>query len=375
MTRLAKGRQSITGATPSTQALYQNILIYEKTVLASSTMNAVPTAERKANTLDSLATLMKAAGDPLRLEILRVLRNNAFGALELSDIFAMRQNAMSHHLKILSKAGLVTFRREGTHMFYRRAALPTYYHPLHREILSALDEVPVSDTLLDRIRGIEEARAAASREFFRANADKFRAQQDLIAGYPQYGEAVVAILDKLPGDKRHTVIEVGPGEGELLADLDQHFARVIAIDNSAEMLDRSRQFALNRGLGNVEFIHGDTLTARALTLVSDVVTLNMVLHHTPAPATVIADLAQVLKPEGVLVITELCQHDQDWARSACGDLWLGFEPEELSGWAAASGLTEVSAEYLPLKNGFRIQLRQFIRSSTPSRPILQGDRP
>ncbi|MFA5494477.1 MAG: metalloregulator ArsR/SmtB family transcription factor [Porticoccaceae bacterium] len=338
-------------------------------------MNPAPVAEHKANALDSLASLMKAAGDPLRLEILRVLRNNAFGALELSDIFAMRQNAMSHHLKILSRAGLVTFRREGTHMFYRRAGLPAHYHPLHREILNALDEVPVSDVILARIRGIEEARTAASREFFRANADKFRAQQDLIAGYPQYGEAVVGTLDRLTGGRRHTVIEVGPGEGELLADLHRHFDRVIAIDNSAEMLDRSRQFALSRGLDNVEFIHGDTATARALALSGDVVTLNMVLHHTPAPAAVIADLARLLNPEGVLVITELCQHDQDWARSACGDLWLGFEPDELSDWAAESGLAEGSAEYLPLKNGFRIQLRQFIRTSPPLPPTPQGDRP
>ena len=99
-------------------------------------------------------------------------------------------------------------------------------------------------------------------------------------------------------------------------------------------------------------------------MTADVVTLNMVLHHTPAPATVIDDLARVLAPGGTLIITELCHHDQDWARSACGDLWLGFEPEELSQWARAAGLVDTSTEYLPLKNGFRVQIRQFNRPET-----------
>lgn len=306
-----------------------------------------------------LATLMKAAGDPLRLEILRVLRNNAFGALELSYIFAMRQNAMSHHLKLLTRAGLVSFRREGTHIFYRRSTHHSSHHSLREGILNAVDSCHLGDDIINRIRSIEQDRAATSREFFRANADKFRAQQDLIAGYPQYGEAVVAALDKLP--VKGTVLEVGPGEGELLADLHQRFGTVIALDNSTEMLERARSFASARKLDGIEFVHGDTTTAVAQSLASDAITLNMVLHHTPSPAAVIADLAKVLKPGGVLLIAELCQHDQDWARNACGDLWLGFEPQELGRWASAAGLGDMGCEFLPLKNGFRVQLHQFIQ--------------
>ena len=336
-------------------------------------MNLPLAAPHPIAALDALAALMKAAGDPLRLEILRVLRNNAFGALELSDIFAMRQNAMSHHLKILTRAGLVTFRREGTHIFYRRVS--DGGDALRGAILAALDAAPLADDILARIRAVEDARAAASREFFRANAAKFREQQDLIAGHPQYGAAVVAALDRLAGHREGTAVEVGPGEGELLVDLHRRFARVAALDNSAEMLERSRQFAAARGLGGIDFIHGDTATALADGLRGDVITLNMVLHHTPAPEAVIADLAKVTRPGGVLLVTELCQHDQDWARGACGDLWLGFEPDDLTRWAAQSGLADGGTEYLPLKNGFRVQLRQFIRPATGEGPATQGNNP
>lgn len=313
----------------------------------------------EAEQVDTLAALLKAAGDPLRLQILRVLRDNAFGALELSDIFAMRQNAMSHHLKLLFRARLVTSRREGTHIFYRRDDREGELVDLRREVLRASDDLPLPEWVARRLHEVEAARAAASRAFFRNNAGKFREQQDLIASYPQYGEAVLATLDRYGplGDK--TVLEVGPGEGELLPGLSRRFARVVALDNSVEMLARSQARAEALEGAAIELVLGDTRHPRLESLEADAVTLNMVLHHTPAPASVLRDLGRVLADDGVLVVTELCRHDQDWARQACGDLWLGFDPDELGQWAADAGLREAGREFLALKNGFTIQIRQF----------------
>jgi len=314
---------------------------------------------------ESIAALLKSAGDPLRLQILRVLSNNAFGALELSDIFAMRQNAMSHHLKLLSKSALVNSRREGTHIFYRRSTQQGQCRELFEAIFGAADSLELPADVARRCDEIQEARAATSREFFRTNADKFREQQDLIASYPQYGEAVLATLDNHRPLENKTVLEVGPGEGELLPGLCGRFGRVVAVDNSAEMLARSHAFAAANGLRDVHFILGDTASAMLGDVGCDAITLNMVLHHTPAPAAIIQDLAARLNDNGVLVITELCHHDQDWAREACGDLWLGFEPEELGRWAATAGLEDAGSEFLALKNGFSIQIRQFRRPKTP----------
>ncbi|MBT9530264.1 MAG: winged helix-turn-helix transcriptional regulator, partial [Pseudomonas sp.] len=56
---------------------------------------------------DELASLCKAGGDPLRLNILRALANDSFGVLELAQIFATGQSGISHHLKVLAQAGLV----------------------------------------------------------------------------------------------------------------------------------------------------------------------------------------------------------------------------------------------------------------------------
>ncbi|MCR3851041.1 metalloregulator ArsR/SmtB family transcription factor, partial [Pseudomonas aeruginosa] len=70
---------------------------------------------------DPLAALCKAAGDSLRLNVLRALANDSFGVLELAQIFAIGQSGMSHHLKVLAQAGLVATRREGNAIFYRRS--------------------------------------------------------------------------------------------------------------------------------------------------------------------------------------------------------------------------------------------------------------
>ena len=86
------------------------------------------TWESTGSDTDSLATLCKAAGDPLRVDILRVLRHNAYGVLELSEILDIGQSGMSHHLKILTKAGLTATRREGNSIFYRRSPRPVRRH-------------------------------------------------------------------------------------------------------------------------------------------------------------------------------------------------------------------------------------------------------
>src|SRR5690606_15181370 len=64
-----------------------------------------------------LAQASKAAGDPLRLHILQLLGQGAFGVLELCQVFDIKQSSLSHHLKVLAQAGLVSTQREGNSIF------------------------------------------------------------------------------------------------------------------------------------------------------------------------------------------------------------------------------------------------------------------
>jgi ubiquinone/menaquinone biosynthesis C-methylase UbiE/DNA-binding transcriptional ArsR family regulator len=332
------------------------------------------TSQQPALDNSALAAFCKASGDPLRLEILRVLSNDSFGVLELSQILAMPQSGMSHHLKILTKAGLLTTRREGNSIFYRRMQLPalTVLEPLQRALLNIIDTMPLDAGINERIAAVQAERAQRSQQFFAENAAHFREQQELIAAFDVYGIQAAEMLANCFPERGEHALEVGPGEGAFLAQLAPRFRRVTALDNSLAMLQQAQQFATDANLNNIEFVHGDTRTALRNNLRVDCVVLNMVLHHVPSPAAIFQDLAQVLQPQGTLIVTELCRHDQLWAQQACGDLWLGFEPEDLTQWAQAAGLSAGRSAYLAQRNGFRVQIRQFINSSNNllSTPLL-----
>lgn len=327
----------------------------------SQLLSSVNTAESPITS--DLAATLKAAGDPLRLEILRLLARDSFGVMELSRIFVIKQSGMSHHLKVLANAGLVATRREGNSIFYRRA-LPGAESPFRQlleSLFHTLDQNPLADEFHEQLKIIQQERAVASQTFFTDNAAKFRAQQDLIASHEVYAEAVTEMLANTPLPQRQTALEVGPGEGEFLSVLASRFAQVIALDNSESMLEKAQAFATERQLANVEFIHGDTEMAVQQALKADCVVMNMVLHHVPSPAHLFDDISQLLNPHGCLLVADLCHHDQQWARDACGDVWLGFEPDDFSSWAQHAGLKEGQSQYMALRNGFQIQVRQFFK--------------
>src|SRR3954452_4273160 len=62
-----------------------------------------------------LAAVAKALGDPVRLQLIDVLRRHAgkVCVCELVPLFELSQPTVSHHLKVLRQAGLVGSERQG----------------------------------------------------------------------------------------------------------------------------------------------------------------------------------------------------------------------------------------------------------------------
>jgi len=335
-------------------------------------MNALTVSSTDAtapNPVDLLA-VCKAYADQLRLDILQVLSRDSFGVQELCSIFDSKQSGMSHHLKILASASLVVSRREGNSIFYRRAyhsasdgAIDAVHQTLHR----AIDLRPLAASVRLRVAAVQEQRAARSQAFFNDHAGTFRAQQEQVADYTLYGPQTALLLNRLfsSSKKGVTALELGPGEGAFLGELAARFEQVIALDNSAQMLEQARQCAASQALQNIHFIHGDTKNEALHSADVDCVVINMVLHHIPSPAEIFTDINGLLKPGGALIVTDLCNHDQTWVSESCGDVWLGFAPEDLSQWAEDAGFSAGEAVYLAQRNGFRVQIRQFTKVAQP----------
>jgi DNA-binding transcriptional ArsR family regulator len=311
-----------------------------------------------------LTLSFKALADELRLEILRLLKAESFGVLEICRILDIRQSALSHHLKVLANASLVNTRREGNSIFYRRPLIAEDdpLGELKKSVFSNVDRVPLPTRVLQRIKGIQQERAQMSLSFFTRHADKFREKQGLVTEYAQYAGNLQDLLKGINLDHSAAVMEVGPGEGELLLKLAGQFDELIALDNSREMLERARSTVRRRKVEHVRFVFGDTATALRKRLHCDLLIFNMVMHHISSPARTFKDAARILNPGGVLLIVDLCSHNQDWVRESCGDLWLGFETEDLATWAISAGLAEGQSLFLGLRNGFQIQMRLFIKN-------------
>jgi len=312
------------------------------------------------SSLSDLAGLYKACGDELRIEILRILKSDSFGVLELSDIFDVKQSTMSHHLKILSTHGLVQTRREGNSIFYQRTVNTNHAH-LHA-LFQEIDLSALQSHTLNNIKRLKQQRADLGKAFFSKNIKKFREQQELIAQFEQYQAGCLNMLQAAKPNTQ-SIVELGPGEGLFLADLAAHFDKVIALDYAKEMLNQARVFSLSQGLNNIEFVLGECQDLIQRSVKTDAVVMNMVLHHLPSPADCFKEIAMLLEDDGVLVLSDLCKHEQSWARDACGDLWLGFEEQELKQWAMDAGLSFQQSSFLALRNGFQILFFTFKKST------------
>ena len=76
-------------------------------------------------TAEALAQLLKAVADPARLQLLAIIRASDAGescVCDLTDTLGLSQPTISHHLKVLTEAGLLVREKRGTWAWYSVAS-------------------------------------------------------------------------------------------------------------------------------------------------------------------------------------------------------------------------------------------------------------
>lgn len=63
--------------------------------------------------------LIKALADETRVRIIHILSSGELCACKIQEYFDLTQPTLSHHLTLLTKAGLVIARKEGKWSYYR----------------------------------------------------------------------------------------------------------------------------------------------------------------------------------------------------------------------------------------------------------------
>ena len=69
-----------------------------------------------------LQTTLRALADPIRREILEMLKGGRLSAGEISDRFPVTAASISRHLSVLKEADLIRDRREGKYIYYEMNA-------------------------------------------------------------------------------------------------------------------------------------------------------------------------------------------------------------------------------------------------------------
>jgi len=67
---------------------------------------------------DEISEICKALGNPNRLTIIRLLTSGELCACKLLEELHITQPTLSHHMKILYEAGLISIREEGKWSYY-----------------------------------------------------------------------------------------------------------------------------------------------------------------------------------------------------------------------------------------------------------------
>jgi len=90
----------------------------------------------------ALAGILKAVADPARLQLLSLISASPTGercACDLTDPVGLAQPTVSHHLKVLAEAGLITREQRGTWAWFR--LVPERFAEL-AHLFAALSDAP-----------------------------------------------------------------------------------------------------------------------------------------------------------------------------------------------------------------------------------------
>jgi ArsR family transcriptional regulator len=279
--------------------------------------------------------MFRALGERNRLRIVLILERGPLSVGEITWVVGLSQSNASHHLKLLSDAGVVLRRGEKGWVFYGI----NWNDPLVAAIvrIAAGERASLSCSRPDmrRLSVMYRERRNRSIEFFGALGQQWNQIRESLPPPSVYMDTLTRLLGT-----RETLLEVGVGTGHMIPLLARHAQSVLGVDNSPEMLAAAEKSATAQGLSNrVEFRLGE---AEHLPLGDgsvDGVLMHFMLHHAGNPRDAVKEASRVLNASGSLVLAEFTGHTAESLRSRHGDLWPGFTPDELKQWGGEAGLS------------------------------------
>jgi ArsR family transcriptional regulator len=282
--------------------------------------------------LPSLFDQMAALSDPFRARLLMALERSELTVNELCDVFQLPQSTMSRHLKALVDEGWLDVRAKGTSRQYSmQTDLSAEARKLWQMVRDQVITLPRAEEDAERVRGVLAERRSRSQAFFSTAASEWdRIRAELVGRRLD----LVGLLGLV--DDEWEIGDLGCGTGQVAAAVAPFVRRVVAVDESPEMLSVARERLAP--FTNAEVRHGELERLPLADGTLDAAVMFLVLHYLEKPARALAEVARVLRPRGRLLVVDLRSHMREEYRQEMGHLWMGFGSEQMEGWCREVGL-------------------------------------
>ena len=275
---------------------------------------------------------LKTISEINRIRIINLLANGRFSVGEITNILECSQSLVSHHLKVLLSGGIVTQYRHGRMMFYSLSvSLGRHEQAVIDDLLGWCAEDRTCQLDIMRGKNLLRLRHNQSKEFFAHHAPQW---DSLSSTFIDFEKSVSLLKKFFSSEHCATIIDLGTGTGRLIKPLLEFAKKVVGVDNSYAMLEQARSKIKT---DSAEFRLGELEHLPFQDSFSDGAVIHYVLHHCVQPELIFPEVNRVLKTGGIFVLFDFLHHAQEYFCWTMGDLWLGFNDEELKGWFEKGG--------------------------------------
>jgi SAM-dependent methyltransferase len=198
--------------------------------------------------------------------------------------------------------------------------------------------------------------------------DEFTHQTDSFArsAVMTMAETLDAVVEVVPADPEARWLETACGPAAVGRAVAARVGSVHGVDLTPAMVEKAGAEAAAHGVENIEFSLGDATALEFEDASFDGALNRFSLHHIPVPQRVLEEMARVVRPGGLIVVSDLMGEDDREAAAWREQIerlrdpshWACLTPSSLRAVAAGAGLVLDREELVPFQLDFDDWLRR-----------------